>query len=160
MASNTKNLNLTLPNQNENFNVEVLNNNFSKLDALATDFVEEEGKVGDWYYRKWHNGAYECHGLLPGEIKKTFLNAGIVYTCEEDLSWEFPYPFADNPVVHVFPAKSPNDSADKGTGISFAYKWVNHPTNKVNTGDWRIANFMDLAKGIWYFSVSAYGRWA
>lgn len=37
-----------------------INQNFQKLDALGLDYITEQGKSGEWWYRKWKSGRAEC----------------------------------------------------------------------------------------------------
>ena len=56
----TKNLNLALLNNEDLVSIDPLNANFQSLDKLGADYVEERGSSGDWWYRKWHQGRFEC----------------------------------------------------------------------------------------------------
>lgn len=56
----TKHLNLNIINSEDFVSVDPLNANFELIDKLGADYVEERGASGDWWYRKWHNGRYEC----------------------------------------------------------------------------------------------------
>lgn len=38
----------------------VFNNNFNLIDKLGLDPITESGKSGEWWYRKYRSGRYEC----------------------------------------------------------------------------------------------------
>ena len=56
----TSHLNLDLIDPDDMVSVDPLNNNFTKIDAANADSIIERGKSGDWWYRKYRNGRYEC----------------------------------------------------------------------------------------------------
>ena len=94
MAETTKNLGLNLTTGSDLVDpVTAFSNNFKKLDELGADYVIEQGKSGEWWYRKWNSGRCEC-----GIDSKTFSDktstdwSGKGYLCGP---WSFPaYPFA------------------------------------------------------------------
>lgn len=94
MAETTKNLGLKLTTGSDLVDPETaFSANFRKLDELGADYVIEQGKSGEWWYRKWNSGRCEC-----GMDSKTFSNKtsadwnGKGYLCGP---WSFPaYPFA------------------------------------------------------------------
>lgn len=56
----TKNLNLNTFSSEDYVSTDPFNANFQTLDKLGVDYVEERGASGDWWYRKWHRGRFEC----------------------------------------------------------------------------------------------------
>lgn len=59
MAS-TANLGLDTINGSDYISPEVINKNFSKVDAVGKDYIIEQGTSGEWWYRKWKSGRAEC----------------------------------------------------------------------------------------------------
>ena len=59
MAS-TSNLGIEKLNSSDYVSVDPINNAFDKLDELGDVYVKSHGKSGDWYYRLWGDGRYEC----------------------------------------------------------------------------------------------------
>lgn len=126
MAETTKNLGLNLTTGSDLVDpVSAFSNNFKKIDKLGADYVIEQGKSGEWWFRKWNSGRCEC-----GIDSKTFDSmtsvdwVGHGYLCGP---WSFPaYPFAFSQppfvtimyryepkghggIVHVLPASSENN---------------------------------------------------
>lgn len=96
MSETTENLGLKLTSGSDLVDpVTDFSDNFKKIDKLGLDYVIEQGKSGEWWYRKWKSGRAEC-----GIDSKTFSNktstlwasnATWGYWCGP---WSFPaYPF-------------------------------------------------------------------
>lgn len=110
MAETTKNLGLTLTTGSDLVDpVTGFSNNFKKLDELGADYVIEQGKSGEWWYRKWNSGRCEC-GIdsKTFESKTSIVWGGHGYLCGQ---WSFPaYPFAFSqpPFVTIMYRYEPN----------------------------------------------------
>lgn len=110
MAETTKNLGLNLTTGSDLVDpVSAFSNNFKKIDELGADYVIEQGKSGEWWYRKWNSGRCEC-GIdsKTFETKKSYDWGGKGYLCG---SWSFPaYPFAFSqpPFVTILYRYEPN----------------------------------------------------
>lgn len=126
MAETTKNLGLKLTTGSDLVDPETaFSANFRKLDELGADYVIEQGKSGEWWYRKWNSGRCECGIDSKTFASKTSANwGGHGFLCGR---WVFPaYPFAFSQppfvtimyryennqyggIVHVHPASSENN---------------------------------------------------
>lgn len=58
----TTNLGLTIINHGDNVSPDPINNNMQTLDALGVDYIVQQGTSGNWRYRRWKSGTYECWG--------------------------------------------------------------------------------------------------
>lgn len=58
--TSTTNLGLDVINASDYISPEVINKNFSKVDAVGKDYIVEQGTSGEWWYRKWKSGRAEC----------------------------------------------------------------------------------------------------
>ena len=56
----TTNLGLATINQSDNISPTPINQNMEKIDALGVDYIVSQGTSGDWRYRRWKSGTYEC----------------------------------------------------------------------------------------------------
>lgn len=56
----TKNLLLESIDPSDYVSPDTINNNFTKVDKLAVEYVVEAGYSGEWWYRKWNSGRAEC----------------------------------------------------------------------------------------------------
>lgn len=110
MAETTKNLGLTLTTGSDLVDpVAGFSDNFKKLDELGSDYVIEQGKSGEWWYRKWNSGRCECgidSKTFDSKTSSNWSNKG--YLCGR---WTFPaYPFAFSqpPFVTIMYRYEPN----------------------------------------------------
>lgn len=49
-------------NQSDNVSPTPINDNMEKIDKLGLDYVVAQGTSGNWTYRRWKSGTYECWG--------------------------------------------------------------------------------------------------
>ena len=94
MTETTKNLGLNLTTGSDLVDpVSAFSNNFKKIDKLGADYVIEQGKSGEWWYRKWNSGRCECgidSKTFESKVGEPWGNAGYWFG-----TWTFPaYPFA------------------------------------------------------------------
>lgn len=127
MADTTKNLGLKLTTGSDLVDpVTDFSANFEKIDKLGADYVVQQGKSGEWWYRKWNSGRAEC-----GIDSKTFDDKTSVAWQDSGMYltgiWAFPaYPFTFSKppfvtimyryesnnyggIVHIRPASNENN---------------------------------------------------
>lgn len=80
MSTLTPNLQLIKPSGSDNVNIDNLNENFDILDSaineLKTDYVIAQGVQGDWKFRRWASGIFECWGTLTIKNANNFAAGG------------------------------------------------------------------------------------
>lgn len=84
----TSKLNLNTISSSDLISPEPFNDNFNIIDELGTDYIVEQGKSGEWYYRKWKSGIGELwvnHHFTT--TKQGYIEVGIKY----------PWVFTENP---------------------------------------------------------------
>lgn len=99
----TENLGLNIINPSDYVSPDPFNENFQKLDTIGLDYVVEEGKSGDWWYRKWYSGRAECgvDSRNFGTVQHNY-QWGALYTDEGGMSFgAYPFAFASNPFVSI-----------------------------------------------------------
>lgn len=89
----TPNLGLTPINGSDYVNASVLSQNFKILDKLGYDYVVEQGKSGQWRYRKFKSGTAEAWARItfPATTDTGMLASGVT----------FPFAFSEEPCVSV-----------------------------------------------------------
>ena len=89
----TANLGLTTINGSDFVNAQVLTENFELIDKLAYDYIVDQGKSGQWRYRKYKSGMAECWGKITFSPTTTVgqVQCGIT----------FPFVFSEEPTVSV-----------------------------------------------------------
>lgn len=103
----TTNLGLDIINQSENISPEKINQNMERLDALGVDYVTDQGKSGDWRYRRWKSGTYECWCRLTQQWATPSSGSQRAYTKNYPVTFaEYPQAFYEvrqdgNPGVHI-----------------------------------------------------------
>lgn len=98
----TKFLELDLINDDDYVSVEPLNTNFTKIDEQLADAVIERGSSGDWWYRKWRNGRYECGQEFKWFAKSNLTNVGNVYGISTQYTFgKYPITFVAPPYVNI-----------------------------------------------------------
>lgn len=90
----TKNVALDLINADDLVSVDPLNTNFNKIDEQLADGVIERGMSGEWWYRKWRNGRYEC-GIEFKWLNKSNL------TTVDNFGWTNGYSLPAYPITFV-----------------------------------------------------------
>lgn len=89
----TTNLGLQTINQSDNISPDPINANMELIDKLGVDYVTQQGKSGQWRYRRWKSGTFECwaspHYQTPGGGATRSFNL------------QYPVTFAEPPVVNV-----------------------------------------------------------
>lgn len=89
----TTNMGLTTINGSDYVNAQVLNDNFELLDKLGFDYVVEQGKSGQWMYRKFKSGIAECWAKI------TFTPTTATGQLQSGVT--FPFVFSEEPCVSV-----------------------------------------------------------
>lgn len=89
----TPNLGLATINGSDFVSASVLSQNFEILDKLGYDYVIEQGKSGQWRYRKFKSGIAEAWAKItfPATTQTGQLQSGVT----------FPFVFAEEPCVSV-----------------------------------------------------------
>ena len=118
---------------------------------ISTDYILAQGVSGDWNYRKWNSGVYECWRNVEGADSCTHA-WGSVYSTNRGNYWGasgYPITFADAPVVCVTPYF-----------VNNAY-WVapvNAGTNSRGQGFCMVSP-VSVASLSFKLSIHAIGRW-
>lgn len=89
----TPNLGLATINGSDFVSASVLSQNFEILDKLGYDYVIEQGKSGQWRYRKFKSGIAEAWAKItfPATTASGQLQSGVT----------FPFAFSEEPCVSV-----------------------------------------------------------
>lgn len=134
MATTTKIMLLEHIDPSDYVSPDVINANFDKLDKLGIDYVVEQGKSGEWWYRKWKSGRLEC-GIDAKQFAKSEVHvwggAGSeLYATEQYSFGAYPFAFASRPHVNI---SFQHDSGRNGRG-SFCILFNNDaPTTRPPT---------------------------
>ena len=98
----TTNLGLAKINASDFISPGPINAAFDILDKLGVDYVVEQGKSGEWWYRKWHSGRAEC-----GIDNKSFGNIdhkhpwGGMFSSDQKSFGNYPFAFASRPFTII-----------------------------------------------------------
>ena len=110
MAETTNNLGLYLTTGSDLVDpVSAFSNNFKKIDELGADYVIEQGKSGEWWYRKWNSGRCECgidSKTFSNKTSNNWNNNGFFF-----FFWSFPaylFAFSQPPFVTIMYRYEPN----------------------------------------------------
>ena len=117
----TANLGLETINSSDYVSPTPINNNMNKLDKLGIDYVVEQGKSGEWWYRKWKSGRAEC-GIDSKQFGQQTLSplTGNTLYGTGDLSFgAYPFSFASRPYTCVI---FEGDSSNSRRGSFVAQK--------------------------------------
>lgn len=100
--ANTTYLQLQKINSSDFVSPDPINNNMDKLDVLGIDYIVQQGKTGEWWYRKWKSGRAEC-GIDNKKFGSATLQAwGNVYSTYIGFSFgAYPFAFKQPPFVMV-----------------------------------------------------------
>lgn len=106
----TTHLQLQKINNSDFVSPEPINNNMDTLDKLGIDYIVEQGKSGEWWYRKWKSGRAEC-----GVDNKSFGSASVrswgnIFSTYEGFGFGA-YPFAFKTAPFVTVTRSPSAAA-------------------------------------------------
>lgn len=77
----------------------------SQVAAVSTDYILEQGVKGDWNYRKWNSGVYECWRNIEGADACT-VEWGNVFSTNRSNYWGaagYPITFVEAPAVSITP---------------------------------------------------------
>ncbi len=91
----TSHLDLDLIDPDDMVSVDPLNNNFTKIDAANADSIIERGASGDWWYRKYRNGRYECG------IEFKWLDKKKIEMYKDPIGWSQEYSLPAYPITFV-----------------------------------------------------------
>lgn len=105
MAELTTNLGLTLIDPSDYVDPEPINENFKFVDKLAIDYVTEQGKSGEWWYRKWKSGRLEC-GVDSKQFESKPMHAwgnseNNLWATQQYSFGAYPFAFSSNPYYSV-----------------------------------------------------------
>ena len=149
----TTHLQLQKINSSDFVSPEPINSNMDKIDALGVDYIIEQGKSGEWWYRKWKSGRAEC-----GIDNKSFGSAtleewGNIYSTNNGFSFgAYPFTFKTAPFVTV--TRSPTGAEGAYFGIITGE--VSSPTTLSPKIDlWR-ANKVDIANVVLSIYVTGF----
>lgn len=98
----TKNLNLNTFSSEDYVSTDPFNANFQTLDKLGVDYVEERGQSGDWWYRKWHRGRFECGIEFKWFAKSNLTNVNNTYGVSGEYTFgNYPIKFVGRPYCNI-----------------------------------------------------------
>lgn len=112
----TTNLGLTTINQSDNISPNPINQNMEKIDQLGVDYITSQGKSGDWYYRRWKSGTYECWCTF----KQQSASPNVEDSDFGQFSKQYPITFAAQPQLFV--------SARQDGNVHAYVSYVEHST--------------------------------
>ena len=98
----TTNLGLSKIDASDYISPDPINAAFDILDKLGVDYIVEQGKSGEWWYRKWHSGRAEC-----GIDNKNFGDVdhksawGGMYISSQRSFGNYPFAFASRPFTVI-----------------------------------------------------------
>lgn len=97
----TPNLGINEINGSDYIDYSVFNTVFNTLDALGLDYIVEQGKSGEWWYRKWKSGRAEC-GIDDKNLGDQEVIAwNWLWTSHFITIGNWPITFSENPGFHV-----------------------------------------------------------
>ncbi|MCQ2087652.1 MAG: hypothetical protein MJZ37_06250 [Bacilli bacterium] len=147
--SNTTNLNLTKVNGTDAKSdfPSTYNANLDKVDAMAVDYIVEQGTSGTWTYRKWNSGIAECWSFTTTPIEASSSASGSVYYGDSS-AISFPITFTAVPSITISMTQ---------TGSTTAWPVVVY----MSTTSFIIRVFRGAAvtTANYRFSAHAFGRW-
>lgn len=115
----TTNLELNKIEPEDYVDLDPINKNWDKIDQLGVDYVIEQGKSGEWWYRKWKSGRAEC-----GIDQKTFADMtsykwGALYRVGPYKFPNFPITFSSPPISNIMYRSDNNNYG----GILHVHPW-------------------------------------
>lgn len=116
----TTNLGLQTINQSDNVSPTPINDNMEKLDKLGLDYVVAEGTSGNWTYRRWKSGTYECWGTY----KQQSASPTVADSDFGAFSMSYPVTFAQAPQLFV--------SARQDGNVHIYVSYVEHNTSSAS----------------------------
>ena len=98
----TTNLGLAKINASDYISPEPINAAFDILDRLGVDYVVEQGKSGEWWYRKWNSGRAECgiDNKNFGDMAHTRKWGGMFVSTQKSFG-NYPFAFASRPFTVI-----------------------------------------------------------
>lgn len=115
----TSHLNLDLIDPDDMVSVDPLNNNFNKIDAQLADAVIERGASGDWWYRKYRNGRYECGIEFKWFDKSNLTNVANAYGISKQYDFgPYPITFVGRPYCNI------TFEDENGGNYAHCYGWI------------------------------------
>lgn len=139
-----------------NFNVPVtaprldLTGGLSMGGSALADFIVDAGTQGDWIYRKWNSGLYECWGFIKGTTAVTGA-WGNNFISTSGFKGTFPFAFTDYPIVQATPVYD-------GSG-DFWIATDTAGTSKTQTATYQIVRPTSYASLMYKVNFYAIGRW-
>lgn len=114
----TTNLGLVTINQSDNISPTPINDNMQKIDALGVDYIVSQGTSGNWHYRRWKSGTYECWGRLNVQSA----SPNVPDSDFGQFSMQYPITFAAAPQLFV--------SARQDGNVHAYISYVEHSTTQ------------------------------
>ena len=124
----TTNLGLKTINQSDNISPDPINQNMEKLDKLGLDYVTQQGKSGNWRYRRWKSGTYECWGRFSQQWASPSANGLGAF------KMSYPITFAEYPEFFVTARQDGNPSC-----------WVGYVEHNTGYAQWYVGGMFDGA---------------
>lgn len=110
----------------------LLKNICVKLNIIS-DFVIEQGKLGNWIYRKWNSGIAECWLVYEGAVNAyTATGPGTGLRYGRYVTFSYPFDFIETPSVTALSAQDNGFSytfstvAASGADNQFSVYWASN----------------------------------
>ena len=110
----------------EQYDRELAADNINASELYLTpmeDHVIDQGKAGNWTYRNWANGTYECWGKIPSTIT-AIVSSSVFGGNNAYGTVSFPTVFIETPVVnYALYATNGYDFAGKANVSTGSFTW-------------------------------------
>lgn len=115
----TSNVDLDLLNAQDFVSVDPINNNFEKVDAQLADAIIARGASGDWWYRKYRSGRYECGVEFKWFAKSNLTNVNNAYGISGEYTFgNYPITFVGRPYCNI------TFEDENGGGYAKCFGWI------------------------------------
>ena len=112
--------------------------------GAITDCVVDQGKSGNWYYRKWNSGFAECWANITTAVSMT---TNAKYGVIGNLAYQFPFTFTEVPVLTV------------NASIPGNYTEIIYTTVVNNSGEVTVASTAAAGSQNVTLRLSVQGKW-
>ena len=112
--------------------------------GAITDCVVDQGKSGNWYYRKWSSGFAECWANITTAVNMT---ANAKYGVIGNIAYQFPFTFVETPVLTV------------NAAIPGNYTEIIYTTVVTNSGEVTVASTAASGSQNVTLRLSVQGKW-
>ncbi|OUN47306.1 hypothetical protein B5G20_04900 [Collinsella sp. An7] len=119
----TTNLGLAVIGQSDAVSPDPINANMEAIDKLGVDYITQQGKSGDWRYRRWKSGTFECWCIQKYQTPTSDTDGGD----SKQYKVNYPVTFVEPPVLLVSSRQSNNNAIHTAYvehDTSYAEWWV------------------------------------